>query len=368
MKTSLRLIHVRPVVEILESRIAPALFFVGANGTVTEVNGTTVSNGNDSSNASAVSVGDTHLTLAVDLNIGDTLYFAPNSGHTVVHGDTKLMTVKAGGAIAFFTDPSLTNSNALQIQDFSGIAVSDGFNGKVFTDVYGPIGTDAVLSGTTLTFSSLANGSIAGLTMVGHIHGDLFAEGSISGVTITNSPNSTPSELSVFGKVISVTNATITESFDAGFSSTTTSYAAPAGTDGGSITNVHLANGATAIDAGSGSGGATTGSGGNITGLTIAASPVALSIAAGAGGIATSGAGGAGGSITDLVVHQDTLGLSNASIVAGAGGGGAGTAGPGGAGGGISNLTITTGPAGSITIKGGAGGVGAGTANGGTGG
>jgi hypothetical protein len=220
--------------------------------------------------------------LAVDLHAGDTLIFSPTSSFTKPAGDKVLMKVTAGGAIAFFTDPSLTNGNKLEVQDFSGLAVTDGFDGSILSDVYGPIGTTATLSGSNLSFNFFSTGSIAGLTMVGHIHGDLYATGSISNVTILNPPGSNPADLSVNGS-IEASPASVTESYDSGFSTTEIIYAVTPGANGGNITNVKLANGATAIDAGDGNPGTTGGNGGNIANVTILASPVALSLKAGGG-------------------------------------------------------------------------------------
>ena len=195
--------------------------------------------------------------MAVDLHAGDSLVFDPHNTHKLGAGDTQLVRVTAGGAIAFFTDTA-TLKTQFTLGNFTGLAVTDGFKGVLGANVFGPVGVMATISGNVISFSGAAPGSIAGLKMTGHIHGDLFAEGNISNVTIINPPASNSGLASVTGMIATGSAKPTAESFDAGFNS----IAIAVGFDGGNISNVKLANGAGKIVAGAGANGTTGGAGG----------------------------------------------------------------------------------------------------------
>jgi len=336
MKLSRKVFLSRPQVEILESRIAPSVFFVLGNGTVVNSAGTSV---DDASAATLAAGSDTHLTLAVDLHSGDSLVFSPHNTHKAGPGQTQLMKVTSGDVIAFFTDP--TSTAGLNLQDFTGIAVSDGFTGTVTANVFGPIGTGVTASGGTLTFAPSATGSIAGLKMTGHIFGNLYAEGSINDVKIMNPAGSPPAQLSVGGDITTGNENSASESFDGGLNYVPISYTFAPGSNGGNISNVVLANGTSYVESGQGifSAAGAGGNGGSISNLTVMASPYDITVESGTGGLGGNGVGGSGGSITGIIIHETTL--IQAGVIIGAGSGAAGATG-GGTGGGVSNVLLTT--------------------------
>src|SRR5262249_39494463 len=86
----------RPI-EILEARIAPAVFFISR----TELK-IVDSGGNDVDVASAT--GAVGATKSVLLHAGDSLIADTNGNHKADKGEATLIKVTAGSAIAFFTD------------------------------------------------------------------------------------------------------------------------------------------------------------------------------------------------------------------------------------------------------------------------
>src|SRR5580658_2516558 len=80
------LLNHRPLVEILEARIAPSVFFIEANGSVVNSSGASV----DDALAAGLVQDGVHLTVAVDLHAGDSLYFDPTNTHVLGHSDIPL--------------------------------------------------------------------------------------------------------------------------------------------------------------------------------------------------------------------------------------------------------------------------------------
>ena len=108
MKTLRNFTSNRTYVEILEARVAPAVLFIEANGTITNSSGTIA---NDTAAAALAQGGvTTQVTQAVDLHTGDMLVFDPLNTHTLSSKDTLLVNVTGGDAIAFFTHPSTAGS------------------------------------------------------------------------------------------------------------------------------------------------------------------------------------------------------------------------------------------------------------------
>ena len=83
-------------VEILECRIAPALFFVSA-GSLNIVDKTGATHMATSAESAAEAA--TGATVALALKAGDSLVFDANSNHVFDTGDTVLLAVTGGKAI-----------------------------------------------------------------------------------------------------------------------------------------------------------------------------------------------------------------------------------------------------------------------------
>ena len=367
MKTNIASKNWSPAVETLESRIAPARFFV--SGTSLQIfDSAGVEQLGDAAAATAAGV-----TKALLLNPGDKVFYDLNGDHMVGAGDVKWMVVTAGQAMPFFND--VNASGQFDLSELTGIAVGDGVRATITGEVNGSIATGLNAMGHFDVFNGALNldalSSIAGLTITGHVHGDIVAGNAIKNVTVNDPPFAHASDASVSGKIATGTAARgLSESFDGtGVTPLTLFYVQRLLPDGGKIKNVTLANGASAILTGNGRdvllGDA--GSGGNISGLTILHSPVATLVQAGAGGNSTmnSGNGGGGGAVINASIKSESSGAFRIS----SGAGGNAAAGEGGAGGAVSFLTISAlGDPSSFAVNSGAGGNGGGTGTGGEGG
>ena len=366
MKTNIASNNWRHVVEALESRIAPARFFV--SGTSLQIfDSAGIEQLGD---AAATAAG---VTKALLLNPGDKVFYDLNGDHMVGAGDVRWMVVTAGRAMTFFND--VNASGQFDLSEFTGIAVGDGVKATIRGEVNGSIATGLNAMGQFDVFQGQLNldalSSIAGLTITGHVKGDIVAGNAIKNVRVNDLAFAHASDASVSGKIATGTAARgLSESFDGtGATPLTMFYVQRILADGGKIKNVTLANGASAILTGNGRdvlfGDA--GRGGNISGLTILHSPVATLVQAGAGGSNTgmSGNGGAGGTVTNATIKTESAGALQIS----SGAGGNAAAGEGGAGGAVSYLTITAlGDSSSLAVSSGAGGNGGGAGTGGQGG
>jgi hypothetical protein len=348
--------------EQLETRATPANFFVSPLSlVVTDAAG---NNAQDAANENAAktSVG---VDAAVFLNTNDRLIFDANFNRAFDAGDTVLAFIKAGQAMAFLEED--LNNGAFSIDEFEGLAVSDGFKGNVraisadIVTTLKPDGTVAFASGTTL---SVLDASILELNVVGDLD-QLGAGGSISNVKITPAVGS--------DVLASGASAILTGTAAGGknyFGRTSAAFFPANSATGGSITNVYAARGVETMIAGNGGNGAAQqagGGGGSIVGVTFSAIPTGLEMVAGNGGNGNGGNGGEGGRIANAKVTANT---STGGIVITAGNGGNGSNNfSGGPGGGLSNIQLTVAQLhDQLQLDGGQGGNGLGTGGGGAGG
>ncbi len=309
--------------EILETRIAPAILFVSA--TSLEVN--------DSSGASAEdTAAETEArvfagsTVAVSLAKGDKLVFDTNHNLKSDKGDLTLLTVSKGSAIAFLTD--LDGDGRFDPNEITGLAVSDGFGAKIGTDISGSIVTALKADGSLNVLHTdllVTPGSIDWLTVQGAISGRLLAEGSISNVKIGSSLYGAQFLPSVEAIQTGSAAATGSISFSGPLKSLDLNRTGVMpGMDGGDITNISLANGAIQIRAGDGESGAPMlpdgGAGGSISGVTITQNVHPLEILAGNGGGGFGeSSGGNGGAVSKVTITSKAQ-TGDIRIHAGAGG------------------------------------------------
>jgi hypothetical protein len=341
--------------ESLESRLAPASFFV--SGTALTVKDTA---GNDAQNLANETAAQTvtGATKAVLLNAGDALVFDANDNRVRDPQERVLVSVAAGKAIVFLSDGFGPTAGAFDENEISGLAVSSGFTGTINTDVNGSITTTLDAAGQ-FTQTTLLNNSIAGLTIAGRVFGDLVAGKNISKVRIgsglfTPAPDQSVGHIftGTSGDQDSVRYASLGNPF-------TLSFTQPAGANGGNIRNVRLANSATSIEAGDGgavaSGSGNGGAGGSVVGLAVASALEGFSLTTGTGGATVQGKGGSGGNLS-----QSSITFQNNRSVPGSfllGSGGDSTAGSGGNGGSVVSTTINmVGDGSNLTVAAGLGG------------
>lgn len=306
---------VSPRVEPLESRIAPAVFFLsGTANTVSDSAGTDV---NDAADAAAVGA-----TVAVKLAKGDSLVLDANGNHVLDAGEITYAKITGGKSILFATDLNATvGFNAGEI---TGLAVSNGFKATITGNVTGSIATALDGSGA-FTANVLQHASIAELSISGRVTGSILAGQDISNVTIGNGTIDTSFS------VLTIATGNVADddaiSFNGGGTTSTYAFAfAAPGENGGNISNVTLAHGARNVLAGDGndSTGAKGGAGGRISKLTFLDTKDTFEIHGGDGGTSTAktGKGGAGGGISALAITSTGDFSNNAHINAGDGGDG----------------------------------------------
>ena len=374
-------------IEILEARIAPATFLVSS----VELKVTNTANPAEVPDAREIfAAATTGASRAVFLAAGDKLVFDANANGLADAGESLLAKVAGGGALAFLFDAD--GNNAFSRAEFTGLAVSDLFTGKIGGDIgHGTGGIVTALdalgnltaAGVTLT---LQRASISTLNVIGAVDGHILAGDDIANVTIgtpqlsggSKSVGTIASGLAASGRAISFGTVALTTAFTIG-----------AGLAGGDISEITLALGAQEIAAGTGGdnapggvvknivmqkaagsvsivggtggagNGATAGAGGGVDGITIATPFLAsLSIAGGAGGAGSAAtSGGAGGAL--LHVNADITSASGVISMNGGAGGAAGAlGGAGGIGGALRAVSLTSGDGqlGGISLGSGVGG------------
>ena len=308
--------------EILESRIAPAQFFLSHTAfDVVDKNGTSV---NDAAAARAVGA-----DLAVFLATGDSVVLDANSNHRLDAGETVFAKVAGGRAVLFAKAHDM--NNAVDSDELTGMIVSDAFKGTIDGDLYGSL-TTGLTAAKTFDPTKLLDASIAGLTVTGRVSRDILAGRNLSHLNLGSGFSGDP-HFDVQSLRAGTAADGQTVSYNGGTTTFTPALAArPDGAAGGSISHVKLALGAKVI-------------------------------AAGDGALNSAGRGGAGGSIADLKIgHFSELGTVGASsdlqILGGRGGDGASSDGQGGLGGGVRGLRVASSYTGlgGISILAGAGG------------
>jgi hypothetical protein len=388
-------------IEVLESRIAPSVFFVSG-----AASGATALKVYDSSGH--VVAGDTAAattagaTAAILLHPGDSLVFDPDHNHRISAGDFTMVKDNAGDSLVFLTP--FANPKAFDLSSLGGIAVSDGSDLKVNTGVRGDIvtaldGSDHFTTGGSPEKPTviLQDASIADLQVKGNVHSILAGE-NVNSVTVSGrvwavgagtgagKANLNPDTGETIPGQIILSNAqhpmgiglvplagaggSIANLQAATASILITGDGSP-GFDGGSITRVHLGNVTTlAVTAGAGGSGSGTTPGGN--GGSISQFPLffngtgrnplqGVGLFAGTGGNSELGNGGAGGSISSIPISAYGL-PSLVELFAGDGGHSTddATTANGGAGGSVSNITAHVTAVGfngaTLSIEGGRGG------------
>jgi len=359
------------MIEPLESRIAPAaITLVAYNYNNEYVNPVTHQVLMQFYNAANPSLTGANLAIAKTVGLNPNVYFMKISSgedlqtYNTGNGASNEVNVTAGTVVAFFTDsnPSNTATNpaiptdpvsttgpAVSPMDLTGLAlgnkVSVGVGGNVYGDVVtnyndltGQLGGIAEVGGnaTQLLNNTVINLSVAGIT-------GAFVTGGI-----VESLNSTGLINQVFSGTAANANGGYTFHFaPTTLSSPDTTLSVPTpgnGIAGPSISNATLGS-VNLIQLGTGGPG---GAGGSINGLTLNADGLDASINAGAGGNGISGHinGGAGGTISNVLVlgpATATNPVPNAVITLNAGIGGnafTGSSGRGGAGGSVGNVFV----------------------------
>src|SRR5262245_35614747 len=226
----------RLVVEELESRLAPAVFFL--SGTALTVEDAAGNNAQNSANENAAHL-STGATAAILMSTGDSLVFDSNNNNVRDPQERVLVKVTAGRAMVFFSDGFGPTGLAFDENEISGLAVSGGFSATINTDVNGSITTTLDAAGA-FTGTTLQNTSIAGLTIAGRVLGDIVAGKNISNVRIgsglfTPTPEQSVAEMRTGS---AGNNDIVNYSFSA--SDSAAGFKQPAGTAGGHITTVRL--------------------------------------------------------------------------------------------------------------------------------
>lgn len=342
-------------IEPLETRIAPAVFFL--SGTALTVEDAA---GNDAENLPSETAArtTTGATKAVLLQAGDLLVFDEDNDNVRDSQERVLVEVTAGRAMVFLSNGFGPTAGAFDENEISGLAVSDGFRGKVRTDVNGSVVTNLDAAGA-FTSAVVQNGSIAELKVSGRVLGSVAAGKNISDVSIGDGLFTIAEEASAESIVTGTATAGTLAKFANGGASFVLTFAQPAAAPGGNISNVRLEHGAALVRAGNGanvlSGPGNGPAGGSITGLVMVDAPGAIEVFAGRGGFSQNGNGGTGGSIVDssFVFEGDTTVLSQLR----AGAGGSAPVGTGGAGGTVTRTTVHQfGDGLGLNVRGGSGG------------
>ncbi len=327
-------------IEVLESRIAPAVLFVSTNSlSVRTAAGDDAMDSAQETDARDIA----GATAAVLLSKGDILVLDIDNDNQLSENDLTLARVNGGKAMFFLTDGVEGTPGSFDSNEITGLAVSHGFKGEISASIYGSIVTaldnDGAFTASTGTLN-VQPASISGLKVEGYINGSLLAGESISKVKITTPPNGL-AHYSVETIASGTKTSGVSLSLNGGATSLNTSFSFGADKNGGNITNVQLSDGAELIAAGDGAEsttGAAAGKGGSISKVTVTNSPFSVSLEAGDGGAAQgTGKGGVGGSLTNIRITQDG---ADSDVSFRAGDGGSAASGKGGAGGSISNLNL----------------------------
>jgi hypothetical protein len=356
----------RSAVEVLESRIAPAAYYVSGTSLAFHTASGAVQAGDHGSEAAAGVDG------ALLLHAGDRIVFDPDGVVSTHQSDYPWVTVVAGDAVVFFKD--FNGDQRYSLDELSGLAVGDGFSGNVFTDIHGSVATMLAPNGL-FTPQQLQHASISRLTISGALvsavdgYTNILAGRDLANLNVIG--QALPGGSSVNG-VVATGNAALGVPWGFGgpqkFFDPALFQPAP-GANGGDVTNAHFTGGLAGIFAGDGvsSDSGQAGHGGSVVNVTIGISPKAFELKTGAGGNSEAGRGGAGGSI--LGFRGSFHSAPDAALHFSTGGGGYGVNGDGGAGGAIANSSFRgLDPALSFTLQTGEGGPASGRGAGGAGG
>src|SRR5262245_25936768 len=120
----------RLVVEELESRLAPAVFFL--SGTALTIEDSAGNNAQNSSNENAAQTA-TGSTAAILMSTGDSLVFDSNNNNVGDPQERVLIKVTAGRAMVFVSNGFGPTAGAFDENEISGLAVSNGFSATINT-------------------------------------------------------------------------------------------------------------------------------------------------------------------------------------------------------------------------------------------
>lgn len=306
-------------VEALETRIAPAQFFLSGTAlTVENADGDSVNDG-----SGAMSAG---VNLAVLLKKGDSLVLDTNDNNKLDEGEVVYAKVAGGSAMFLVTD--VNEDMTVDPEEITGIAVSHKFKGVITGDVNGTVAT-LLKSDGAIDTEELQASSISGMVVTGRITGDLRVGKDMNNVTI--GAEATGDGLGVQRILVGTAASETSFSLNGGITTVAATFTQAEGEAGGSINNVKVYKGAMEIIAGSGSASATGngGAGGKINKLTLIDALAKFDIRGGNGGNSTAmtGVGGAGGAVKNLnlTFASDVAEESprrGGTIAAGAGGNG----------------------------------------------
>jgi len=169
--------------EPLESRIVPSNFFLsGTSLDITNSHGTSV---NLTATATAWSA-----DAVVLLHAGDNLILDRNGDRKFDAGDKILVHDSAGNSMVFATHFE-TTGNGFTGADISGLAVSNGFAGSVYTNVNGSVVTALnarnQISGSTYAYPGsleILHSSIEQLRVTGIVTDSIIAGGNLSHISV----------------------------------------------------------------------------------------------------------------------------------------------------------------------------------------
>ena len=338
--------HPASFLEVLEPRIAPAVINAGpisvdgvpTGGVDYTSVGTPFRQASEADTGSSPAIFDPTDTshFFIDLRAGDTLRIYNTSA-----AFSDFAKVTAGRGFAFFHDSN--SDGAPQANELTGLVLSAGAKVAVSGDVGGSI--LATLDAKTGVFStdSLVSKkqNIAALTVSGNVgqfdsatgalsFGNIVSGGNIDGLSVGRVnivQSGAPAPLSYnLGGVAGVGDGVIGV-FDPGVKQA-----------GGNLSGIKV-NSVDVIVAGAGGQG---GAGGKITNLQVLADGNGIVIGGGAGGAAgpSSTLGGAGGSVSQVVIGGVADSTANALIQVYGGTGGASTSGQGGLGGSLGKVYV----------------------------
>lgn len=366
-----------PSIEPLESRIAPAIIFVGAPGSgpggdveYDEANGPFVNTaaGVLENDPISLVLGGHADVYYIKLNPGDQMAIGAG-GSNFITGPSG--TGLKGTAIAIFFDAN--QDQEVQANELTGLSLGNNVkiqvSGTVFGDV---IANYNDKTGNIGLSEGAGNAKELPLNTIGFfgastVEGSIVAGGAIKGINITSSANQILTGSAAHGLTYDF-NGTAEDGGD------TLNVVPVTGQAGPSISNVTVTD-VTKIQAGSGGPG---GAGGSITKVTLISDTDGWSILAGDGGAgnSTKTKGGKGGTITNVFANGLDANAGDATendvieIKGGKGGDGSGS-GAGGKGGAVKQISIgyEIGPRGdiqrsintvfdSVLVEGGAGGSG----------
>jgi hypothetical protein len=335
----------RPSIEPLESRIAPAVIFAGRPGADDIEYGDAPFNPTNGADQISLVVGADPNTYFIRLNPGDILMKYEN-GYTPFISGLDGAGLK-GSVVAFFVDKAhgVTPANGeMDPDELTGMSLGKGVSVQVsgtvdgdvvsnYNDVTKTLGGAAESGGATATDLLVNPITIFAATSV---TGKIISGGDISGINATNDVGTILTGRAANGVTYDFTKS-------GGLGDDTLVVPNVPGAKGVKISNVSI-GAVDRIESGAGGAG---GVGGDITNVTLISDTNGLIIQAGAGGdgAAAKVNGGKGGSLVKVVVNgldedlTDTSANSLITIASGKGGLGIG-AGKGGVGGDISDLSI----------------------------